>query len=308
VNDRIKNGGLNCKVCNQTYPVVNYIPRFVSSKNYASSFGLQWNKFQKTQLDSHTGLKISHERFVESTEWDPQRLAGKTLLDLGCGSGRFSEVALSFGANVIAVDFSKAVDACWENLGSTSRINVLQADIYKLPFVKEQFEYIYCLGVLQHTPDPRSALNKIIYHLKPNGHIVVDIYLSSLKNLFHPKSWLRPFTSRMSPQYLFNIVRRYTPFLLSISRALSRIPFIGQLARRIVPVANYEGIYPLNEKQLLEWAILDTFDWLSPKYDRPQTPQKLRYWLVGAGLENVDVLKVYHLVGRGQKPINNDLI
>jgi len=308
VDDRIKNGVLNCNICNQTYPVFDFIPRFVSSKNYASSFGLQWNQFQKTQLDSHTGLKISHERFLRSTSWNPEELAGKTLLDLGCGSGRFAEIALSCGANVIAVDYSAAVDACWKNLGSNSRLNVLQADLYKLPFIKEQFEYIYCLGVLQHTPDPKTALNKIIYHLKPNGRLVVDIYLSSWRNLFHPKSWLRPFTTRISPKTLFNVVQRFAPFLLLISRALGRIPFVGRYVRRIIPVANYEGIYPLNEKQLIEWAILDTFDWLSPKYDRPQTPKGLNSWLVDAGLEKIEVSKVYHLVGKGQKPSDNNLI
>jgi hypothetical protein len=48
--------------------------------------------------------------------------------------------------------------------------------------------------------------------------------------------------------------------------------------------------------------VLDTFDWLSPAYDQPQTPKVLRYWLVEAGLVEVEVLIAGHLVGRGRKP------
>src|SRR5260370_26189528 len=43
-------------------PVVNGIPRVVDSANYAAGFGLQWNAFRKTQLDSYTGTTISKDR------------------------------------------------------------------------------------------------------------------------------------------------------------------------------------------------------------------------------------------------------
>lgn len=44
------------------YPVVRGVPRFVPLDNYAAAFGIQWNAFRKTQLDSHTGTAISHDR------------------------------------------------------------------------------------------------------------------------------------------------------------------------------------------------------------------------------------------------------
>ena len=46
--------------------VVKGIPRFVNSDEYASSFGLQWNFFRRTQLDSFTGLSISRDRLTRS--------------------------------------------------------------------------------------------------------------------------------------------------------------------------------------------------------------------------------------------------
>jgi hypothetical protein len=66
-----------------------------------------------------------------------------------------------------------------------------------------------------------------------------------------------------------------------------------------VPVANHAGILPLDSAQLREWALLDTFDWLAPEYDNPQTAQSVRRWLEEAGLLDIDVLKAGHLTGRG---------
>jgi hypothetical protein len=76
---------------------------------------------------------------------------------------------------------------------------------------------------------------------------------------------------------------------------------VGKLLKRVVPVANYDGIYPLTEPQLLEWALLDTFDMLAPAYDQPQTAATARRWLEQAGLREIEVLKAGHLVGRGTK-------
>ena len=44
---------------NKRYKIKEGIPRFVVSENFTSSFGLQWNQFQKTQLDSHTNTSMS---------------------------------------------------------------------------------------------------------------------------------------------------------------------------------------------------------------------------------------------------------
>lgn len=50
-NSEIKNGILICRKCKAEFPIDNYIPRFVSSGNYAQSFGFQWNKYARAQID-----------------------------------------------------------------------------------------------------------------------------------------------------------------------------------------------------------------------------------------------------------------
>ena len=59
---------------------------------------------------------------------------GSWVLDAGCGAGRFAEIALSSGANVVALDYSSAVNACYLNLKEHSNLHVVQGDIYALPF------------------------------------------------------------------------------------------------------------------------------------------------------------------------------
>jgi hypothetical protein len=88
---------------------------------------------------------------------------------------------------------------------------------------------------------------------------------------------------------------------MRVSRAVSRVPAIGRYLKRLVPVANYDGILPLNEQQMQEWAVLDTFDWLAPKYDQPQTAETLQRWLTDTGLRDVQVFRSHHLTGRAKK-------
>lgn len=297
----IESGSLDCAVCKTCYPILDGIPRFVSMDNYAANFGFQWNRFRQTQLDSHSGRDVSRSRFLRATGWKPESLEGLTILDAGCGAGRFAEIALSMGATVFAVDYSRAVDACRENFRRHPNLHVIQGNIYSLPFPENCFDAIYCLGVLQHTPDPRRAFLALPRHLKPGGRIAVDIYQGGWRHALNTKYWLRPLTSRLPQGRLFRAIESSVPYLLSVSNSVGRVPVVGRLAQRLVPVANYDGFYGLNRSQLKEWAVLDTFDMLAPEYDQPQSPRTLHRWTHEAGLKEIEIGKFGHLVARGRK-------
>lgn len=106
---RVVSGYLVCDQCNTSYPTVNGIPRFVSSENYASSFGFQWTMQAQTQLDKFNGTTISRDRFFGETGW-PSQLYGQTILEVGSGAGRFTQIALETGADVYSLDYTQAVD------------------------------------------------------------------------------------------------------------------------------------------------------------------------------------------------------
>ncbi len=298
----IASGTLTCSGCASVYPIVGFVPRFVPPENYAGNFGFQWNRFRRTQLDSHSGVPISRERLLLSGGWTADDLAGKRVLDVGCGAGRFAEVALSAGARVVAVDYSSAVDACFDNLGPHPRLDVVQADVYALPFRPAEFDAVYCLGVLQHTPDVKRAFLALPAQLKEGGTLAVDVYPKLRLNALWPKYWLRPLTRRVNAQRLFRWIERLVPFLLPVSDVLSRIPLLGRKLRYAVPVVNHRPAFPsLSREQVREWAILDTFDMFGPAYDTPQSAETLRSWAREACLRDVTVFRSGQLIARGTR-------
>lgn len=298
--DEIESGWLVSEDGRNRYPIRDGIPRFVPESNYADNFGMQWNLFSKTQLDSRSGYPISANRFWRATKWKPEELRGQWVLDAGCGAGRFAEIALQAGAKVLALDYSSAVDACYANLRQYHNLYVIQADIYHIHLQTQFFSFVYCLGVLQHTPDVHLAFVGLPRMLAHGGRIVVDVYEKSrLRMILSSKYLVRPLTKRLPKSLLFRILQKTVPPMFAVSNAAQQIPLIGPHLRRLVPVANNMSMYPLSYKQHLEWALLDTFDWYSPQYDQPQSADSLREWLIESGLTDIEVEKAGHLVGRG---------
>jgi SAM-dependent methyltransferase len=298
---RIRCGWLVSESGAHRYPINDFIPRFVPQSNYADNFGMQWNRFRRTQLDSYSGQPISASRFWKATGWQAGDLAGQWVLDAGCGAGRFAEVALQAGARVLALDYSGAVDACYANLGHHEQLHLVQGDIYALPLRQQFFPFVYSLGVLQHTPDVAGALAALPPCASAGARICVDFYWRRLRTVLHSKYLLRPITKRIPQQRLFGMLETVVPVLLPISRQLGRVPVVGRVLKRAIPVADYSGVYPLSETQLQEWALLDTFDMLAPVYDNPQTAARVAQWLRAAGLVDVEVFHEGHLVARGRK-------
>ena len=145
-------GALRCTGCRVPYPVIGGIPRFVPRENYASGFGLEWSRHARTQYDSYSGLPLSQQRFAAQTQW-PRDLTGELVLEVGSGSGRFTAHAADTGAVVVSMDYSVAVDANHAANGRRPNVLIVQGDLYQMPFRRRALDRVFCLGVIQHTPD-----------------------------------------------------------------------------------------------------------------------------------------------------------
>lgn len=293
---------LACSGCAARYPILDNIPRFVPLENYSESFGFQWNLHAKTQLDGHNGLSISRDRFFSQSRWLPEELRGMTVLECGSGAGRFTEVIADAGARLYTIDYSDAVSANAKNNADKENVFFAQASLYELPFQKDYFDFVVCLGVIQHTPDPAASIRTMIEHLRPGGRFSFDAYAAPM-SYFHPRHVLRPFTKKMPKDRLYGAVERWVPRLLPLSTALHKIPRVGEYLARLVPVANWRKNIKLPREEMYhEWAVLDTFDWLSPAYEYPQSLKSLRKAFEGLPVRNLEIVRSRGLfVMRGER-------
>ena len=272
----IYTGFLECKHCGESYPIVKYIPRFVKLNNYADSFGKQWNDYKRVQLDKFSKTQISKDRFYSITEWSPEELTSKKVLDIGCGAGRFSQIALDTGATVVAFDLSSSVDACLGNLREYENLHVVQADIFNMPFKKGMFDYVFSIGVLQHTPDPLLALETILKDSAKGTKLAFWIYGRTFKSVFRGKHILRPILKHLPIARLETTVKTMVDLCAPMAKFFLKIPFLGRIALRGFPIAcaHLQGL-PIKDEDLKNWIMLDTFDMYSPKYDKPQRSKRV---------------------------------
>lgn len=301
---RVAEGSLRCEACRVSYPVTGGIPRFVSSDNYARGFGLQWNLHRQTQYDSYTGVPVSETRFFEESRWD-RDLQGHVVLEVGSGSGRFTEHAVATGATVISVEYSAAVEANYATNGQQQNLLLIQGDLYRLPLPLACCDRLFCFGVLQHTPDVERSFKALPQYLQSGGKLAADVYRKPLgwRRLTNTKYWVRPMTRGMKPERLYGMVKGYVRLMWPVSRLISAIPRVGKKINWSLLIADYRGVYPLPEPVLKEWAILETFDMLGPAFDDPQTLETFRRWFEEAGLIDIEVHYGYNGVeGRAVKP------
>lgn len=295
---RIVSGKIICSQCKKEFPIVNYIPRFVGQDNYCESFGFQWNRHRKVQVDKYNGYDFSRDRLFAVTEWS-RIMKSDFILEVGSGAGRFTQILIETGAFVFSLDYSTAVDANLKNNGLAENLHLLQGDLFQIPLQHGLFDKILCLGVLQHTPNPEQAFMSLIPFLKDGGQIVIDIYKKTIFSMMQWKYFLRPILKHMRQEKLYNCIEKTVSCLLPMAIVFRKIG--GSFGARFFPVADYSclGIsYEVNK----EWSILDTFDMYSPKYDKPQTLSQVRHWFDEAGLKQISVRYGPNgIVGRGVK-------
>ncbi|MDT4969324.1 MAG: hypothetical protein QOJ64_4061 [Acidobacteriota bacterium] len=296
----VEAGSLSCGQCQQTYPITKGIPRFVPEENYATSFGYQWNRFRLEQIDSNNGTRLSTDRLHGETGWTSEWMKDKWILDAGCGAGRFLDVAVRSGGEVVGLDISSAIDAAKANLGDRKNVHFVQASIFEPPFRTGAFDGCYCIGVIQHTPDPQKAMRALPRTLRSDGQIAITAYERKPWTPLYSKYLVRPITRRLKKTTLLAIIKGVMPVLFPITNVLFKLPVLGGVFRFTIPIANYANERSLSRQQRYDWAILDTFDMLSPQYDQPQTQLEVVHALSSEGI--VDLKRIpnagLNVVGR----------
>ncbi len=256
-------------------------PRPLDQSRTRSAYSLQWNRFRIVRPEEDRAT------FRNRTGLTEDDLRGATVLDAGCGMGRYLRVAAELGAeHVVGVDLSRAVEAARDLSSEFPQVQVAQADLFRTPFASGTFDQIYSLGVLDHTPDPRRAFLELARLLKPGGRIAIWVY----------------HRERPALEKIMNLHRAVSKRLpLGVLVAMSRIMApVGGLKRKLMaspirPVARF-GV-ALNVLTIgvsmhpdPEVRVCDTLDWYAPRYLSRHTFEEVADWFSEAGLIEIEDL------------------
>lgn len=175
--EEIIEGTIRCSSGCSDVRISRAIPRFVDNQNSSSEDILSGKKFAQ-----------SWKRFprLDPIYWDQffrwiapvtsNFVKDKTVLELGCGKGRHTEILQQCGAQaIVAVDIGDSVDVAYQNVGHLPDVHIIQADIMCLP-VKPCFDYSLSVGVLHHMAAPIEGFKALLNKTKPEGNVSAWVY------------------------------------------------------------------------------------------------------------------------------------
>lgn len=325
-------GILFCKGCGSIYPIIDTIPRILEDafrKNPAflarydkelrasgvnipapddsaqrrldkltqESFGFQWSSFSEMSCD----FRENFLNYIYPQE--PSFFKGKTGLDVGCGFGRHIYNAAQFGAQMVGMDFSSAIDSTHKNTRHMQNVHLVQADIYRPPFKNGVFDFIYSIGVLHHLSDPEAGFKSLIPVVKPKGVALVWVYSSKRKFTVFFLEILRGISTRI-PHFIlkkicFLLAGFEWLFLILPYRSLKKISvFDKALSKILFPRIKLYAQYPF------QVSYADWFDRLAAPVRFYYNEDELRGWFERADLINIRISPtgLYGLRGCGEKP------
>ncbi|GAC1362772.1 MAG: hypothetical protein NVSMB32_03540 [Actinomycetota bacterium] len=242
-----------------------------------ASFGYEWTTFD--------AVRPEDEAYWQNYFADVplEELRGGVGLDAGCGKGRFTRFTAAYLDALVALDGSPAVEAAVRTLAALPNVAVVRADLRHAPFAPDSFNFISCLGVLHHLPDPRQGFEVLARHLAPGGLMLLYLYsrpeAQGLRSIgLSAATALRKATVHVPHRPL----RWASAPIAAALYASLVVP--GRLGMRLgmrrlgsLPLATYRG-KPVRSL----W--LDTFERLSAPIEHRYTLDELQVWFAAAGV------------------------
>ena len=259
-------------------------------ENVARTFGYEWRSFHEGEFEDDTVFGRTAEEdwgyFLEGAGLDESELAGKVVLDAGCGSGRLTQQIGEHGANVVpGVDMNDAVEHVYRSTRDVENVHIVQGNIMSLPFKNHVFDLVWSNGVIHHTPDAAACHRALSRVVKPGGTLYVWVYARRFS----------PFKLAKDAADVVRISELPEPALLALCRVLA-YPSLALLSL-------YRGFVHLpfmRRTPWLEWTSrrrtlkelrLTWFDTLSPQYDTTHSEPEVIGWFQSGGFEDIAAIE-----------------
>jgi len=298
----VEAGELVCGACGRHWPIRSGIPRLVPAelveqqRKTAAAFGWQWQHF----AEMHPEFEAQFLDWLDPIGRD--EFVGKRVLDAGCGLGRHSYFAASYGAReVVALDLSDAVETAQRNLAQFDNVHVVQGDLLRPPLRSAAhgggFDLVYSIGVLHHLPDPYEGFRALLRYVRPGGTIAVWVYGHEnngfVRNIVEP---IRRVSTRIPPSGLRTLAWPLAVGFHGAAKGIYR-PLERTAAGKSLPLHEYmSSVADFSFRQ--NYGIV--FDQLVAPTAAYIKGDELRRWFAENGLEGVHVSHRHGNSWRGQ--------
>ena len=166
--------------------------------SFESMASIWWDK--KSDFKALHDINVLRLTYIN----DRAFIAGKRVLDVGCGGGILSEAMAAAGADVTGIDMGKQALAAaklhLKNSGLYVNYQLSTAEEYSQAH-PENFDVVTCLELLEHVPDPSSIVLSCRKLIKPGG----DVFFATINR--NPKSFL---FAIIGAEYILGLVRKGT--------------------------------------------------------------------------------------------------
>jgi len=155
---------------------IDVFTKLDSSENIDSdvvkAFGEEWGKFAVHDDESVRELRKEYFDIVDETMVN----SNTYMIDIGCGSGRWTDYFTDKAGFIEAIDPSDAVFAADNMLGKKNNVRITKASVDTIPWDDETFDFGMSIGVLHHIPNTRQALIDCVKKIKKGGYFYVYLY------------------------------------------------------------------------------------------------------------------------------------
>lgn len=267
-------------------------------KRVVEEFGEEWLKFSDFNDENIKTAAEEYFDIVDDTILNKQTY----VLDVGCGTGRWTRYLSSRAGFIEAVDPSNAIFTAAKLLKDIKNVRLARASVETLPFEDETFDFVMSIGVLHHIPDTAKAMRDCVKKVKKGGYFYVYLYYNLekrgpvFKGLFKLTDFIRSGISRL-PGSLKKIVCDilavifYMPLVLTVKL----LYFLGfsKLAKKM-PLSTYHD----KSFFLIRNDALDRF---GTRLEQRFSAKEVYDMMGNAGLTNIRLspgVPYYHAVGQ----------